>query len=295
MAERKTGSRGLNPDRGLRALIADAGPRDSLRQPSEAQVIPIDRLAPNPNQPRKHFDQAEIEELANSIREKGVVQPLIVRPDPKNPDMYQIVAGERRWRAAQVAQLHRIPALIRRYSDVETLEIGMIENVHRSALNPIEEAGGYQQLIDEYGFTQEMAAAALSRSRSHVANMLRLLGLPAFVKDLVLKGDLSAGHARALITASDPEALARTVLGKGLSVRQTEKLVRKAKGGLPSGKPKPAVKDSDTIGLEGDLSAALSMKVTITHRKGGDAGTVTVAYRTLEDLDRLCSLLSAIR
>ena len=295
MAERKPEHRGLNPVRGLKALIADADPREAIRKPSEAQVIPIDRLAPNPNQPRKNFDQAELEELADSIREKGVVQPIIVRPDPENLEIYQIVAGERRWRAAQVAQLHEIPALVRDYSDVETLEIGMIENVHRSALNPIEEAGGYQQLIDEYGFTQEMAAAALSRSRSHVTNMLRLLSLPAFVKDLVLKGDLSAGHARALVTAADPESLARTVLGKRLSVRQTEELARKLKGGESSAKRKPDAKDSDTVGLEGDLSAALSMKVTITHRTGGDSGKITVAYRTLEDLDRLCSLLSAVR
>lgn len=295
MAENRTGRRGLNPNRGLKALIADTGSREPLRQTPAGQEVPIDRLAPNPNQPRKSFDQTELEELASSVREKGIIQPLIVRPDPENAEIFQIVAGERRWRAAQAAQLHRVPVILRDYSDMETLEIGMIENVHRSVLNPIEEAAGYQQLIDEYGFTQEMAAAALSRSRSHVANMLRLLNLPQFVKELVLKGDLSAGHARALLTANDPEAMARTVLRKELSVRDTERLVKRAASGRTAVSRKPATKDSDTIGLEGDLSAALSMKVTITHKAGSDSGQITVAYRTLEDLDRLCSLFSSVR
>ncbi len=295
MEDRKPGITGLNPNRGLKALMADTGSREPLRQLAEAQVIPVERLGPNPKQPRKNFDQSELEQLAASIREKGVIQPLIVRPDPKDGDMYQIVAGERRWRAAQLARLHEVPVLVRRYSDKETLEIGIIENIHRTALNPIEEAAGYQQLIDEFGFTQDLAAAALGRSRSHVANMLRLLNLPASVRQLVLKGDLSAGHARALVTAGDPEALARTVVRRGLSVRDTEKLVRNAESKRSSGGRKPAEKDADTVGLEGDLSAALSMKVTITHGANGESGQVTVAYGTLEDLDRLCSLLSSVR
>jgi len=295
MADRKPGATGLNPKRGLKALMADTGAHEPLRQPSEAQVIPVDRLVPNPNQPRKSFDRSELEELADSIREKGVIQPLIVRPDPEDGDMYQIVAGERRWRAAQFARLHEVPVLVRSYSDAETLEIGIIENIHRAALNPIEEAAGYQQLIDEFGFTQDLAAAALGRSRSHVANMLRLLNLPASVREMVRKGDLSAGHARALVTAGDPEALARTVVRRGLSVRDTEKLARNAGSERSSGRHKRAMKDADTVGLEGDLSAALNMKVTITHRADGGSGQVTVAYSTLEDLDRLCSLLSSVR
>ncbi len=294
MAEKFPVRRGLNPHRGLKALIADtAGPQDPLRQLSEAQEIPIDQLHPNPNQPRKSFDQAELEELANSLRERGVIQPLIVRPDPNDMDMYQIVAGERRWRAAQIAQLHQIPALVRDYDDVQTLEIGIIENIQRTELNPMEEAAGYQQLIGEFGHTQEMVAEALGKSRSHVANLLRLLNLPVFVKNLVLKGELSAGHARALVTANDPEALAKVVVRKGLSVRQTEELVKRVGKERPSGAS--VAKDPDTAGLEGDLSAALNMKVTITHRAGADAGKITVAYRTLEDLDRLCGLLSTVR
>lgn len=295
MAERKLGRKGLHPDRGLKALIADTNPHDSLRQQADAQRIPVDRLAPNPNQPRKSFDQAELDELANSLREKGVIQPIIVRPDPEKKDMYQIVAGERRWRAAQIARLHELPVLVRNYTDAQSLEIGIIENVQRKELNPIEEAAGYQRLIDEFGHTQELVAEVLGKSRSHVANLLRLLSLPDSVRELVLKGDLSAGHARALVTAADPEALARAVLRRGLSVRQTENLVSRAKKGRSSGSGTSATKDPDTAGLEGDLSAALSMKVTIAHKAGGDSGRITVSYRTLEDLDRLCGLLSAAR
>ena len=293
MSERKSGRRGLNPDRGLKALIADTDPKDSLRQLPEAQKMPIDRLVPNPNQPRKSFDQADLDELAKSLREKGVIQPLIVRPDPDNGDIYQIVAGERRWRAAQVAQLHEIPVLVRDYSDIQTLEIGIIENVQRAELNPIEEAAGYQQLIGEFGHTQDSVAKNLGKSRSHIANLLRLLNLPEAVRELVRNGDLSAGHARALVTANDPEALAKTVVERGLSVRQTENLVKKTGEDKPSGRS--VVKDPDTGGLESDLAAALKMKVTITHGSGGDSGKITVAYKTLEDLDRLCSLLSTTR
>ncbi len=293
MNERKPRRMGLNPERGLKALIADTGGYDSPKLPQEAQKIPIDRLQPNPGQPRKSFDQEELDELVSSLREKGIIQPLIVRPDPAKADMYQIVAGERRWRAAQVAQLHEIPVLVRDYNDIQALEIGIIENVQRAELNPIEEATGYRRLISEFGHTQEMVADALGKSRSHIANLLRLLGLPSFVKDLVRKGGLSAGHARALVTASDPEALAKTVVRRGLSVRQTEDLVRKA------GKEPPATasvaKDPDTVVLESDLSAALKMKVAISHRTGGESGKITVSYRTLEGLDRLCGLLSAVR
>jgi len=284
---------GLNPERGLKALIADTVPYDSPLQLPEARRISIDRLEPSPDQPRKSFDRAELEELANSLREKGVIQPLIVRPDPSKRNSYQIVAGERRWRAAQVAQLHEIPVLVRDYSDIQALEIGIIENVQRAELNPIEEAAGYRQLIGDFGHTQESVADALGKSRSHVANLLRLLNLPASVRESVRKGDLSAGHARALVTANDPEALARKVLQRGLSVRQTEALVRKAGEGKPSAAS--VVKDPDTVGLEGDLSAALKMKVTVAHRTGHESGKVTVTYSTLEDLDRLCGLLSAVR
>jgi len=295
MADRKPGRMGLNPDRGLKALIADTGPQDSLRQLSEARRIPVDRLQPNPNQPRKNFDPDELEELANSLREKGVIQPLIVRPDPDGKDIYQIVAGERRWRAAQVARLHEVPVLVRDYNDLQTLEIGIIENIQRAGLNPMEEAAGYQRLIGEFGHTQEMVADALGKSRSHVANQLRLLNLPGSVKKRVVEGVLSAGQARALVTASDPAALAKTVVRKGLSGRQTETLAKKVKKGPSSGPGVSVDRDPDTVGLEGDLSAALRMKVTIAHRTGGDSGKIMISYRTLEDLDRLCGLLSAVR
>ncbi len=239
--------------------------RDEHTRPESAaprrgeQMMPIERVAPNPDQPRRRFDPTKLEDLANSIREKGVIQPLIVRPDPKKSGQYQIVAGERRWRAAQQAQLHEVPVLVRDFDDTEVLEVAIIENIQRADLNPVEEAAGYRQLIDKFGHTQEQLARALGKSRSHIANQMRLLGLPREVLDLLESDTLSAGHARALITAEDPAALARIVVKKGLSVRETESLAKRgiaANPAKPSPKAKPA-KDADTVALEGDLSANL--------------------------------------
>ncbi|MEQ5869185.1 ParB/RepB/Spo0J family partition protein [Sagittula sp. NFXS13] len=302
MAEKKDTRRGLG--RGLSALMADVAPAEDTG-PTEAprradRQLPIESLRPNPDQPRRVFTPEHLEDLANSIRTKGVIQPLIVRPDPKAEGMYEIVAGERRWRASQMAKLHEVPVLIRDFNDTEVLEIAIIENIQRADLSPIEEAAGFRQLMFKFGHTQEKLAEALGKSRSHIANLMRLLNLPETVQDMVSQGTLSAGHARALITAPNPEELARTIAEKGLSVRETEKLVKS--GPNPEKPKKPSVeggvnvgKDADTKALEGDLSAALGMKVFIDHKAGSEKGRVSISYESLEDLDTLCALLSTHR
>lgn len=299
MAPKKEQRRGLG--RGLSALMADVETvesSDSSRSRAD-RVVPIERIVPNPDQPRRSFTPAQLEELANSIRAKGVIQPLIVRVDPGNADRFQIVAGERRWRAAQMAQLHELPVLVRSFDDTEVLEVAIIENIQRADLNPIEEALGYRQLMNKFGHTQEKMAEALGKSRSHIANLLRLLNLPATVQEMVTDGRLSAGHARTLITAEQPETLAQAIVSKGLSVREAERL---AKGGGTNPKPRPRPrdgmqfdKDADTKALEGDLSAALGMTVQIDHKDGAESGSVIVSYGTLEQLDSLCALLSTYR
>ena len=256
-------------------------------------MVPVEDISPNPNQPRRHFDPAALKELADSIRRKGIIQPLILRPTT-GPGKFEIVAGERRWRAAQLAQMHAVPAILRDFSDSEVLEIAIIENIQRAELNPIEEALAYRQLMDRFGHTQEKVAEALSRSRSHIANLLRLLSLPEEVQSMVANGGLSAGHARALITWPNPLEIALKVVGKGLSVRETEDLVRKsATVGL---RPKRVVargeKDADTRALESDLSAGLRMGVRIDHDASG-GGRLTVTYQNLDQLDLLCGALSA--
>ncbi len=300
MADKKDSRRGLG--RGLSALMADVGPlteskpeeRDAL-----SRMVPIEHLRPNPDQPRRTFSEAHLEDLTNSIRTKGVLQPLIVRPDPKEETRFEIVAGERRWRAAQAAQLHEVPVLVREFSDTEVLEVAIIENIQRADLNPIEEAAGYRQLMFKFGHTQEKLAEALGKSRSHIANLMRLLNLPDSVQTLVTEGTLSAGHARALITAPNPEEAARMVVEKGLSVRDTEKLVKTDPGLQPRKKPIEGGfevdKDADTKALESDLGAALSMKVKIDHKPGQDKGRISISYDTLEQLDSLCALLSMPR
>ena len=290
--EKRNERRGLG--RGLSALMADvgvtgAGGEGRPRRPDLA--VPVESLAPNPDQPRRDFDPAALEELAASIRTKGIIQPLIVRPRGEG---YEIVAGERRWRAAQLAQLHEVPVLVREFSDTEVLEIAIIENIQRADLNAIEEAMGYRQLMDRFGHTQERLAEALSKSRSHIANLLRLLTLPDEVQRHLREGRLTAGHARALITAPDPAALARQVIAKGLSVRETEALARKVvapKSG-PAAPARPE-KDADTRALEGDLTATLGMPVSIEH-KGQDGGLLTIRYRDLDQLDRLCQRLGGM-
>jgi ParB family chromosome partitioning protein len=258
-------------------------------------VLPIDLVAPNKDQPRKTFETNALEELAASMREKGVIQPLIVRPDPENSKQYQIVAGERRWRAAQMAKLHELPVIIRDYSETEVLEIAIIENIQRAELNAIEEAAGYRQLMDRFGHTQEKIAEALGKSRSHIANLLRLLALPEDIQALVRNGQLSAGHARTLVTAEDPSSLAAKIIKQGLSVREAEKLAKQTSEAGAATPRNPLEKDADTVALESDLSAALRLKVRIDHKKGGESGRISVDYANLDDLDRLCGILSAAR
>jgi len=293
MADKPEKRRGLG--RGLSALMADVA-----EAPQEAasgagggvQRVPIEQIIPNPDQPRKRFEKSDLDDLAASIKEKGVIQPLIVRA--LEGGKFEIVAGERRWRASQMAQLHELPVVVRDFSDTEVLEIAIIENVQRADLNPIEEATGYRQLMDKFGHTQEKLAEALGKSRSHIANLLRLLNLPLSVLEMVQDGQLSAGHARALIPAEDPLSLAKQIVKGGLSVRATEALVKREQGG-PAPK-KTAVekteKDADTKALEGDLSAALGMKVSLNHKPGGESGQMVVAYKSLDELDELCRLLS---
>ena len=291
--------RGLG--RGLSALMADVEPQGAADAPRRAdRVVPIEKLVPNPDQPRRSFTQPQLEELAASIRAKGVIQPLIVRVKPGTPDQFEIVAGERRWRAAQMAQLHELPVIVRDFDDTEVLEVAIIENIQRADLSVIEEAAGYKALMYKFGHTQEKLAQALGKSRSHIANLMRLLNLPQSVQDMVNEGQLSAGHARAIIVAGDPEALARHVVATGLSVRETEDLVKQSgaggRGGRPAGKRKTggAEKDADTRALEAELSAALGMSVTIDH-SGGEKGRVTIAYGDLDQLDTLVGLLGSAR
>jgi ParB family transcriptional regulator, chromosome partitioning protein len=286
MAER----RGLG--RGLSALMDEnAGGADTPE--GGVRELPIELVDRNPNQPRMDFDGDELNLLAASIRDKGVLQPILVRRSPDKPGMYQIVAGERRWRAAQTANLKTIPALVRELDDLETLEIGIIENVQRIDLNPYEEAAGYKALIDRFGRTQEQVAEAVGKSRSHVANALRLLGLPEFVLHALRTNIMSAGHARAIAAAPDPEALARIVIDEGLSVRAAEALARKAQASpaRPRARPQTDVaKDADTQALEQDISSLLGLEVQIVDR--GGAGEVRISYATLEQLDDLCRRLT---
>ncbi len=279
--------------RGLSALLAETQPTDSTTPPPVGtRTVAIEKLVPNPDQPRRDFVEAELADLTRSIAEKGVIQPLIVRPDPDSSDTFQIVAGERRWRAAQRAKLHELPVVVRDFSDVEVLEIAIIENIQRADLNPIEEAAGYRQLMDRFGHTQEKLAEALGRSRSHIANLMRLLTLPADVTDLVRMGQLSAGHARALVTADNASALARRIVTEGLSVRQTEAMLKgkpASAGSRQHGKP---TKDADTRAIENDLTANLGLRVQIDHKPGSAGGMVRISYKSLDELDGICQLLS---
>lgn len=303
MSEFNKKQRGLG--RGLSALMADVGAASATQTTSSGSTqrvdreIPIERIFPNPEQPRRSFSQENLEELANSIKAKGIIQPLILRDRPGHEGEYEIVAGERRWRAAQMARIHRVPAVIRDFSDTEVLEIAIIENIQRADLNPVEEAMGYRQLMDKFGHTQEKLAEALGKSRSYIANLLRLLNLPTEVLDMLRNGDLSIGHARALITSDHPIELARKVVTSGLSVRDTEKLVKRSAQGEQSDSPKRArapsdkVKDADTIALEGDLSAALRLRVSVDHTTGAESGKITLYYDTLDQLDDLCRILTS--
>jgi ParB family chromosome partitioning protein len=296
--EKKPERRGLG--RGLSALMSDINlAPEKVGEAQEARrqdlLISVEKLTPNPNQPRRDFTPDALESLAASIRQKGVLQPLIVRPIPGS-DMFEIVAGERRWRAAQMAQVHKLPAIVRNFDDTEVLEVAIIENIQRADLNAIEEAAGFRQLMDRFGHTQEKIAEALSKSRSHIANLLRLLNLPSDVQDHIRVGSLSAGHARALINTTDPSALAKSIIEKGLSVRETEKLARETSTTPPRTKGVGGrgrfEKDADTRALEADLAANLKMSVSINHEPGGEQGILSIRYNTLDDLDNLCRTLS---
>jgi ParB family chromosome partitioning protein len=253
---------------------------------------PIEKVRPNPEQPRKTFRPEELEELAASIREKGVLQPILARPAPGEPGVYQIIAGERRWRAAQKAELHTIPVLVRDLADHEVMEVALIENIQRADLNALEEARAYGMMTERFGHSPEAIARVVGKSRSHVANTLRLTRLPPTVQAHVEEGRLSAGHARALLDLDDAPALAERIIAQGLNVRQTEALARSAgKTGGRGGKARvPATKDADTRALEADLEDMLGLKVEILDHDG--AGEVRLFYETLEQLDEVCSRLS---
>jgi ParB family chromosome partitioning protein len=288
-------SRGLG--RGLSALMADVAvdqPTDTTSAPRRADMmVPVERIRPNPDQPRRTFEPNALSDLADSIREKGVIQPLIVRVAPEDPNLFEIVAGERRWRASQMAQLHELPVLIRDFNDTEVLEIAIIENIQRADLNPVDEAAGYRQLMDRFGHTQEQLATALGKSRSHIANQMRLLQLPTEVLDWLSDGKLTAGHARTLVGHPDAKTLAQQIIGKQMSVREAERLTKKGPAaGLSSSQPRNKEKDPDTVMLERELSAALGMGVTIDHAAGQEGGKLTISYKTLAQLDDLMRQLT---
>jgi ParB family chromosome partitioning protein len=279
--------------RGLSSLlgeVAQEAPVSGGAAPARGgiQMMPVSSIEPHLDQPRRHFDEEALAELAASIEQRGLIQPIVVRP---HGHRYQIVAGERRWRAAQRARLHEVPVIVRDFSDSETLEVALLENIQRRDLNAIEEAEAYQRLIDDYGHNQEALGKLVHKSRSHVANLLRLLDLPESVRALVGTGALSMGHARALITALDPEALAQDVINRGLSVRETEKLARFGKPGRER-QPKLEYKgaSADIDALERQLGDMLGLHVKIAHRP--DGGTVALSYSTLDQLDMICQRLS---
>jgi ParB family chromosome partitioning protein len=254
--------------------------------------VEIARIRPNPAQPRVHFDEESIDELADSIAERGVLQPVLLRPDGEN---FQLVAGERRWRAAQRARLHTIPAVVRDVDDSTSAEIALIENVQRQDLNAIEEAEGYRKLVQTYGHTQDEVAKLVHKSRSHIANLLRLLDLPQSVKQSLLQGDITMGHARAVLTAPDPEGLAREIVEKGLSVRQAEALAKRSRPSpsepaIPAAPGKSDAKDADLAALERQLGDMLGLKVKVAN--DGSRGSVTLHYSSLDQLDMICQRLS---
>ena len=306
MSKKTIKNKGLG--RGLSSLIADVstisdtkassayGPGTSLGYRSE----PLINIFPNPDQPRRTFSDEGLKELSKSIEEKGVVQPLIVRKR-SNGDGFEIIAGERRWRAAQLAQLDTLPVIVKEFSDNEVLEIAIIENIQREELNPIEEARGYQQLMEKFGRTQEQVSSALGKSRSYIANLLRLLNLPDEVTNYLISGQISAGHAKILVSTNKAIEISRLIIKDKLSVRETEELVRSFKQ-LDDEKhikqPRKNIlnqKDTDTKALEGDFSASLGVQVFIDHKAGSEAGSIILKYKTLEEFDRLRELLIGAR
>lgn len=293
MAERKRLGRGLSALLGedSNGEVADIAPATSRA----GREVPIESLHPGRYQPRRHIDEAAIDELSSSIKDKGVLQPILVRRDPEDANAYEIIAGERRWRAAQLAGLHEVPVVIKELTDQETLEVALIENLQREDLSPLEEAQAYQRLMNEFSHTQDALAKALGKSRSHVANTVRLLALPDAVKTYLEDGRLTAGHARALLGQDNAADLAKQIVTKGLNVRQTEALVSKkpaaSKPGGSSSSAKPgSKKDADTVALEQELADTLGLKVEIDD-KGGH-GVLALHYSSLDELDALLSMLS---
>ena len=291
--------------RGLAALIGDAVTNAAPNEPApraSQRKVPIEFLRPNPRNPRKHFDEEHLQELTDSIRARGLIQPIVVRSLPGLPDVYEIIAGERRWRAAQRAGVHDVPIHLVEASDQEALELAIVENIQRADLNPIEEAGGYERLMREFAYTQADLAKILGKSRSHVANTLRLLNLSPGIRAKVSSGLISAGHARALLSMRDPEAVAALIIEKGLSVRDVERMAqeeadgdmpqleRKSRDGGKGSSKGRAPKDADTRALEKTLSDVLGLKVEIDHQ--GESGELRIEYKTLEQLDALCHRLN---
>lgn len=296
MAEKDVKNKRLG--RGLAALIGESATEQiepAERIVRDSRKVPIEHLEPNPRNPRKTFTEKDLADLAESLKAKGIVQPILVRPAAGKTNRFEIIAGERRWRAAQRAGLHEAPIIIRNVTDQEALELAIIENVQRADLNPIEEAMGYEQLTAEFSYSQGELAKVIGKSRSHVANTMRLLKLPNSVKDYLAEGLLTAGHARALITVDDPSALAELIVEKGLTVRDAEKIAQdpealaKIKGGkAPTEKPE---KDADTRALEKRLTDSLGLKVTVGHKAGKESGDLKIKYTSLEQLDELCRKL----
>ena len=281
--------------RGLSALLGDSVSEAPISGGESSstpglRTLPVSAMAPHPGQPRRYFDEAALDDLAQSIATRGLIQPIVVRPHGHS---YQIVAGERRWRAAQRARLHEVPVIVRELTDAETMEIALVENIQREDLNAIEEAEAYARLIGEFGHTQEALARLVHKSRSHVANLLRLLDLPQPVRQMVVEGSIEMGHARALIGAPDAERLARTVAEKGLSVRETEKLAREAKPASQRKNGEGAPRNADIAALERQLGDVLGLNVRIAHAAKG--GTLTLGYSTLDQLDMVCQRLTGER
>jgi ParB family chromosome partitioning protein len=280
-----------NLGRGLAALFGEENEDyASLDKVRSSKTIPIEHLRPGRFQPRHHFDEGAVAALAESIKAQGILQPILVRRHPERPNEFEIVAGERRWRAAQIAKLHEVPVIIRDLTDAQSLELAIVENVQRQDLTPLEEAEGYRRLIDDFQHTQDDLARTLGKSRSHIANTLRLLSLPQGVKLLMDEGKLTAGHARTLIGCDNAESLATQMISRGLNVRQAERLVQNAKAAAGNGAPRKAAKldddrpkDTDTLALERDLTALLGLKVSIKFQ--GNGGSLTIHYKTLEQLD----------
>lgn len=277
--------------RGLAALIGDMATVEGARVTESGGVkkLPVEFIIANRANPRRTFDPEQLEDLTNSIREKGVMSPLLVRPS-EDPNIFELIAGERRWRAAQKAGLHEVPVIVREVGDKEALELAIIENVQRADLNPLEEAMGYGQLIEQFDYTQQDLAQVIGKSRSHVANTLRLLRLPEDVRSMVASGTLTAGHARTLITAEDPATLARQIVSGGLSVREAEAMSQQREVAGKKKPGEPAERDADTVALERRLSDALGLSVALAHSERG--GKLEIRYKTLEQLDGLCLKLT---